>query len=143
MQTWLSSAAVQKALHVTDDGAGMHYRSNAGDLRALYKKLVAKYKMTIYSGNVDSCVPTWGSEQWTRELGEPYGVVKPWHPWYSASADPGSSSNVVAGYAISYGINNFTFVAVKGAGHEVPRYKPRFALSFISKFLSDYGADSF
>jgi len=143
MSDWLSSPAVQKALHVTDGGGGMHYKSNAGDLRALYRKLVAKYKMVIYSGNVDSCVPTWGSEQWTRALGEPFGVVKPWHPWYSASADPGSSSRVVAGYAITYGLNNFTFVTVKGAGHEVPRYKPRFALSFISKFLSDNGANSF
>ena len=60
MQEWLSSVDVQKALHVEDKGSGMHYRSNAGDLRSLYARLVAKYKIVIYSGNVDSCVPTSG-----------------------------------------------------------------------------------
>jgi len=142
MSKWLDDEEVQEALHV-QKGGRMRYDSNVGDLRELYKKLIAKYKITIYSGNVDACVPTWGSEFWTRELGEPHGVVKPWHPWYSASSDPGSSSHVIAGYAITYGLNNFTFVTIKGAGHEVPRYKPRFALSFLTKFLSGDGAAAF
>ena len=51
-------------------------------------------------------------------------------------ASPGSSRQVVAGYAITYGVNNFTFATVKGAGHEVPRYKPRFALTMLQKFLT-------
>ena len=134
MSSWLDAPSVQAALHVKKGGR-MHYDSNIGDLRPLYKKLVAKYKVLIYSGNVDSCVPTWGSEFWTRELGEPYGVQKEWHAWKSASASPGSSKGVIAGYAITYGINNFTFATVKGAGHEVPRYKPAFALTMLDKFL--------
>lgn len=134
MEKWLASKAVQAALHVTTSGK-MHYDANVGDLRPLYKKLVAKYKILIYSGNVDACVPTWGSEFWTRELGEPHGVQTAWHPWTSDAASPGSSKSVLAGYAITYGINNFTFVTVKGAGHEVPRYKPAFALTMIDKFL--------
>ena len=39
----------------------MRYDANVGDLRPLYRKLVAKYRLLIYSGNVDACVPTWGS----------------------------------------------------------------------------------
>jgi hypothetical protein len=41
-------------------------------------------------------------------------VQTAWHPWTSESASPGSSNHVVAGYAITYGVNNFTFVTVKG-----------------------------
>ena len=134
MGAWLGSPSVQSALHVKKGGR-MHYNSNIGDLRPVYEELVGKYKMLIYSGNVDSCVPTWGSEFWTRELGEPHGVQTPWHPWTSSSASPGSSKSVLAGYAITYGINNFTFVTVKGAGHEVPRYKPEFALTMLTKFI--------
>jgi len=132
MGKWLDSTAVQKALHVSS-GGGMRYKTTAGDLRPLYKKLIPKYKMLIYSGNVDACVPTWGSEQWTAELG--YSVAKEWHAWTSDSATPGSSRHVLAGYAIKYGTNDFTFATVRGAGHEVPRYKPDFALTLISKFI--------
>ena len=135
LSKWLDEPTVQAALHVNKSGK-MRYDSNIGDLRPLYRKLVAKYRVLIYSGNVDACVPTWGSEFWTRELGEPHGVVTEWHPWMSDSADPGSSRKVLAGYATTYGINNFTFATVKGAGHEVPRYKPAFALSMIERFLS-------
>ena len=78
-------------------------------------------------------MPTWGSEQWTRDLG--YDVQKEWHPWTSDSASPGSSKNVLAGYAISYKTNDFTFATVRGAGHEVPRYKPEFALTLLTKFI--------
>ena len=135
MSAWLDSPAVQTALHVNTSGR-MRYDANVGDLRPLYQTLVPKYKLLIYSGNVDACVPTWGSEFWTRELGDPHGVATPWHPWTSGSADPGSSKRVLAGYAITYGINNFTFVTVKGAGHEVPRYKPEFALTMLRKFVT-------
>ena len=115
----------------------MRYKQTCGDLRPLYAKLVQKHKILIYSGNVDACVPTWGSEFWTSELGLTYGAPsKEWHPWTSDSADPGSSKKVLAGYAVTYAVNNFTFATVKGAGHEVPRYKPQFALTLLKKFMA-------
>jgi hypothetical protein len=51
MSTWLDSPAVQAALHVNVSGT-MRYDANVGDLRSLYQRLVPKYKMLIYSGNV-------------------------------------------------------------------------------------------
>ena len=134
MDAWLDDKAVQAALHVTDDKAGMRYKQTCGDLRGLYAQLIPQYRVLIYSGNVDACVPTWGSEQWTRELG--YEVETEWHPWTSDSASPGSSRNVQGGYAVTYKTNAFTFATVKGAGHEVPRYKPEFALTMIKRFLA-------
>jgi len=113
----------------------MRYKMTAGDLRPLYAKLIPKHRILIYSGNVDACVPTWGSEQWTRALN--YSVEADWHPWTSGSAVPHSSHSVLAGYAIRYATNGFTFTTVRGAGHEVPRYKPEFALTMIKKFLAN------
>ncbi len=49
----------------------------------------------VGSGNVDACVPTWGSEVWTRELGAKLGAEPTaWHPWTSPSASPGTSKQV-------------------------------------------------
>jgi len=136
MSKWLDDASVQAALHVTSSG-GMRYKQSAGDLRPVYEKLVQKFRIMIYSGNVDACVPTWGSQFWTKELGEKLGATPTtWRSWTSTAASPGSSKRVLAGYATSWpALNNFTFVTVKGAGHEVPRYKPAFALTMIEKFV--------
>jgi hypothetical protein len=60
---WLSQPEVVKALHV-ESGAGktgMKYTwgpsSYSGDLRPMYKRLIAKYRFLIYSGDTDACVP--------------------------------------------------------------------------------------
>jgi hypothetical protein len=41
----------------------MQYKSNAGDLLPLYARLIKKYRMLIYSGDVDACIPYWGTEE--------------------------------------------------------------------------------
>ena len=58
---WLAQPDVVKALHVKADGGGMTYQKGpmeiSGDLRPLYAKLIPKYRMLIYSGDTDGCVP--------------------------------------------------------------------------------------
>ena len=131
MDKWLADPAVVAALHVKADTGRMHYRQSAGDLTALYKKLVAKYRVVIFSGDVDACVPYWGSEKFTRSIGGT--VKKTWHAWTSNSIE--DKGSVVAGYAIGY--EDFQFVTVKGAGHMVATFKPRFALTAFKKFLAN------
>jgi hypothetical protein len=43
--------------------------------------LLARYRMLIYSGDTDACVPYWGTEEWTRELG--YPVRRGWRQWHA------------------------------------------------------------
>lgn len=136
---WLSDSNVAKALHVKTTGQNsFNYTwgpaQYSGDLRPLYKKLAQKYSILIYSGDTDACVPFWGTEEWTRELGFP--VSKQWQPWHSEHMDrPGKQR---AGYVIEYeaGKNHpFWFATVQGAGHMVPTYKPHFALQLLKNFI--------
>lgn len=90
--------------------------------------------MLIYSGDVDACVPYWGTEEWTRELG--YDVKSPWHAWHSEHLNRKGLQR--AGYAIEYDTpTNFSFVTIQGSGHLVPTYKPHFALTMIKNFLQN------
>lgn len=135
---WLSQDSVVKALHVKSGVSGMHYNwgpySVSGDLRPLYKSLAQKYRILIYSGDTDACVPFVGTETWTRELG--FDVKSPWQPWMAEHMTrPGFQR---AGYRIKYstpGGGQFTFATVQGAGHMVPTYKPHFALTMLQNFL--------
>ena len=119
------------ALHVDADTGGMRYNANVGDITTLYKRLVKKYRVLIYSGDVDGCVPYWGTERFVASIGG--DPTKAWHAWRSNSAE--DKGSVVAGYATGYA--QFDFVTVKGAGHMVPTFKPRFALTMFENFLAD------
>ncbi|EGD79146.1 hypothetical protein PTSG_12946 [Salpingoeca rosetta] len=135
MGMWLSKPDVQKALHVDHQGR-QQYRRTAADLRPLYKTLAQKYRILIYSGSVDACVPYWGSEEWTRELGFP--EKEAWRPWTSPSSDE-PNQEIQAGYVTTYnaGQHNFTFLTVSGAGHLVPQHKPAQALTMFKRFLNN------
>jgi hypothetical protein len=76
LQDELIQVLVVQALHV--DGHpdnSMNYKSTVDDLRPVYKRLAMKYRMMIYSGDVDACVPYYASEDWTRELGFKVGIL--------------------------------------------------------------------
>jgi hypothetical protein len=122
LAAYLKDPAVMAALHVNKSLSGQSYHSTAGDLRPLYKTLAAKYKLVIYSGDSDLCVPYTYSSWWTEGLG--FDTAKDWHSWSSPSLH--GSGNAVGGYAIEYAVpdseNSLYFVTVKGSGHMVPQY---------------------
>ena len=94
---------------------------------------LAREQLLIYSGDTDGCIPKFGTETWVRELG--YAERTPWHPWRSPLKEGGEPRR--AGYAIAYETpTNFSLVTVQGAGHMVPTFKPRFALTMLTKFLA-------
>jgi len=134
-RAWLNTPGVAEALHVKAGKGGMRYKkgpmSFSGNLLPLYSELMKKYRMLIYSGDTDACVPTWGTIDWIDSLD--LTVVSPWKPWRSEHLD--GSAKQRAGYVKTYA-HNFTFATVQGAGHLVPTYKPHFALTMISKWLA-------
>ena len=155
MMTWLMVPEVMKALHVRLDKKATeknNLRYEGGsyppyvppayamhDYRKLYKGLAEQYRLWIYNGQDDGCIPYVGAQEWTSHLGFP--EVQPWHPWFSS--DQGGGLRVAAGYATAYGgssvhanSSGMAFVTVKGAGHEVPTYKPAAAFTMFQAFLN-------
>ena len=142
MGAWLSHPQVQAALHVSGHANNdMRYHSTVDDLRPVYKRLAQKYRLIIYSGDADACVPYYASETWTRELG--FEETAPWRPWTAGSMDAPDDDSIRAGYVITYntrtdgGVHNFTYATVAGAGHMVPTHKPPQALALLRRFLAN------
>jgi hypothetical protein len=104
MMAWLAVADVKAALHVatpkgTEQNNLDYKKGGADDLTSLYKAIANKYRLWIYNGQEDGCIPYNAMESFTSGLGFP--VTSEWHPW-SGGAEAGGS-RVAAGYATQYG----------------------------------------
>ncbi|KAJ7950923.1 Carboxypeptidase [Quillaja saponaria] len=134
-KAWLNNEEVRKAIHAEPIHVSViwelctdrvNYTHDSGSMIPYHKNLTLQgYRVLIYSGDHDMCVPYTGNEAWTRSLG--YKTVDEWRPWLTYD-------NQVSGYVQGYD-NNLTFLTIKGAGHTVPEYKPREALDFYSRWL--------
>lgn len=128
---------VREALHLpNENGAIFSFDSTGPASVVLYPELIQSHlRVLIYNGDADSCVPYIGNIEWTTSM-ETKGIVnqeKGWHPWY-ATAEKTS----VAGYATTY-TNDFSFVTIKLAGHQVPQNMPATSLNMFSRFLDGSG----
>ncbi|KAL6326873.1 hypothetical protein AAG906_012149 [Vitis piasezkii] len=82
-------------------------------------------RVWVYSGDVDGRVPVTST---LASLDKMRLTVKtPWHPWFLHGE--------VGGYTEVYK-GDLTFATVRGAGHQVPSFQPRRALSLIIHFLA-------
>jgi len=133
---YLNNDIVKSAIHVTNmpwtwqDGDWSKYTSTQTDLRPYYKTWVEQgvYRILIYYGDVDAAVSYLGGEQWTSQLGFP--VLEAWRPWTT------NGKTMMAGYVQIYqSAKNFTYLTVRGAGHEVPQYKPPQALKMFECWI--------
>jgi len=145
LSNYLNTPAVTKALHVEDARSywqqwticsnTIDYTSTARDLpRDVYPTLAANYRVLIFNGDYDACVPIIDNEIWTEGAAARQGwsVTKPWHAWLTAEQQ-------VAGYATEYSVpgnGSFAFTTVHGSGHMVPQYQPQFAHQMLTTFLS-------
>ncbi|KAD2804517.1 hypothetical protein E3N88_37894 [Mikania micrantha] len=90
------------------------------------KKLVAGgIRVWVYSGDTDGRIPVTSTRLSLRKLG--FKTLKEWSPWYSKSQ--------VGGWTIQY--DGLMFVTIRGAGHQVPTFKPKEALQLVRHFLSN------
>ncbi|RAL39439.1 hypothetical protein DM860_002972 [Cuscuta australis] len=126
---------VQKVLHAND---GLHVKdwnicndsifnawaySNESVL-PIYRKLIAAgQKILLYSGDTDGRVPVLSTRYSIAAMGLP--ITKPWAPWYYQKE--------VSGWVQEY--KGLTFATVRGAGHDVPTFKPAESLALFSSFI--------
>lgn len=82
-------------------------------------------KLMIYSGDADSVCATSGTQTWAYDLG--YPVTDKWTTW--------EVDDQVAGYVTKF--DGYSLVTVHNAGHEVPSFQPKIALSMLRRFLNN------
>ena len=157
---------VQKALNVFDEGPVstaaetgwewaecsrapfFNYTKTTKSHTALYQQhLIPEMRVTIFSGDVDACVPYLGTMRWVDDVvqnTDGIGEREPWpevgNSWTNWNVDQN-----VAGYFSTWDVtgsdHTFTFATVKGAGHMVPEVKPKSAGSLFYRFLHDLPMD--
>ncbi|TYH77825.1 hypothetical protein ES332_D04G182300v1 [Gossypium tomentosum] len=76
------------------------------------------YPWTQCSGDTDGRIPVTSTRLTLNKLG--LKINKEWTPWYTHHKQ-------VGGWTIEY--EGLTFVSIRGAGHQVPSFKPRQALT--------------
>nr|XP_043616601.1 serine carboxypeptidase-like 25 [Erigeron canadensis] len=92
----------------------------------IYRELMAAgLRIWVFSGDVDSVVPVTATRFALAQLKLKTKVA--WYPWYVKKQ--------VGGWTEVY--EGLTFATVRGAGHEVPLFKPRAALQLLVSFLKD------
>ncbi|KAK6241545.1 hypothetical protein SCA6_006934 [Theobroma cacao] len=135
-EVYLNRPDVQAALHVnvTKKSHKWTHCSNAiliwndspASMLPTIKKLAAGgIRIWVYSGDTDGRVPVTATRYALKKLG--LKTVKEWTAWYT--------SKQVGGWTIEY--DGLTFVTIRGAGHEVPSFKPKEALQLIEHFMAN------
>ncbi|KAF9683996.1 hypothetical protein SADUNF_Sadunf04G0071900 [Salix dunnii] len=90
----------------------------------IYREMLASgLRIWVFSGDVDSVVPVTATRYSLAQL--KLATKTPWRPWYVKKQ--------VGGWTEVY--EGLTFATVRGAGHEVPLFKPRAALELFKSFL--------
>ncbi|XWS32493.1 hypothetical protein CRYUN_Cryun23aG0163200 [Craigia yunnanensis] len=92
----------------------------------LLRELMANgLRVWIFSGDTDGRIPVTSTKYSINKMKLP--VKTKWHPWYL--------DGEVGGYTQVYK-GDLTFATVRGAGHQVPSFQPKRALSLIKHFLA-------
>eukprot|EP00268_Persea_americana_P069342 TRINITY_DN983_c0_g1_i3.p1 TRINITY_DN983_c0_g1~~TRINITY_DN983_c0_g1_i3.p1 ORF type:complete len:495 (-),score=94.37 TRINITY_DN983_c0_g1_i3:507-1991(-) len=127
---------VQEALHIIQEKAptkwlpcshevNINWKDTARSVLPIYKELIySGLRIWVFSGNADTVIPVTSTRYSIDALNLP--TLTPWHAWY----DDGQ----VGGWIQEY--KGLTFVTVRGAGHEVPKFRPKLALVLLKAFLS-------
>ena len=141
---YLNLPSVQQAMHVRPGTVPNGKWSDCGNVKYdfNYETELSNYlewtsttgtnlEILIYNGDADFILSHMGNSAWINE-GLHLAKQQEWTKWRG-------SDGQVAGYFEKYntsGVNPLSFLTIKGAGHMVPRDRPRHALDFFSKFLN-------
>ncbi|CAI0453809.1 unnamed protein product [Linum tenue] len=134
-ETYYNRPDVQSALHANttniqykwtscSEVLNRNWNDSETTILPIYREMIAGgLRVWVFSGDVDSVVPVTATRYSLAQLKL---VTKlPWYPWYVKKQ--------VGGWTEVY--EGLTFATVRGAGHEVPLFKPRAALQLAKSFL--------
>jgi len=139
-EQYLNTPEVQTAIHIRPntipngrwkDCGNVQYTFNYESELDNYKQWTAAgdLNILIYNGDADYILSHMGNSAWINQ-GLKLPKLKEWTPWKG-------SDGQVAGYFETYQTAGvpFSFLTVKGAGHMVPKDRPRHALDMLKQFL--------
>nr|GMD32714.1 serine carboxypeptidase-like 34 [Ipomoea batatas] len=84
------------------------------------------YPWVHCSGDTDGRVPVTSTRYCLKKLG--LNITEDWTPWYT-------DNQQVGGWTVAY--EGLMYVTIRGAGHEVPAFKPKEALQLVNHFLAN------
>jgi len=128
---------VKKALHVKMDikwdlcsfWVGYdYYKQKKGSIWVIPKLIKNNLRILIFNGDTDMVVPFNQNLEWIESL--KLDIEEPWRKWRAYG-----DKNNISGYVTKY--KGLTFCTIKGAGHEVPRWKPKESLYMLTQFLNN------
>ncbi|ELR20229.1 serine carboxypeptidase [Acanthamoeba castellanii str. Neff] len=126
---WLNAIHARVGTKWTECSRALNYTMQKQNMLVYLQEFFVKrpdLKILYYSGDVDiATVPFAYTQYCLNGLHRP--IVKRWKPWYA----PGVQA--VAGYSEVF--DRYTFVTIRGAGHEAPMYQPALAYHVFSNFL--------
>ncbi|KAL5739206.1 hypothetical protein ACOSP7_028127 [Xanthoceras sorbifolium] len=134
-ETYYNRPDVQKALHANktripykwtacSEVLNRNWNDTDVSILPIYRKMIAGgLRVWVFSGDVDSVVPVTATRYSLAQLKLTTKI--PWYPWYVKKQ--------VGGWTEVY--EGLTFATVRGAGHEVPLFKPKAALQLFKSFL--------
>ncbi|XVF88548.1 hypothetical protein PTKIN_Ptkin19aG0059300 [Pterospermum kingtungense] len=130
---YLNRSHVQKALHAKISKpwkhcnyANLSWKDAPASMLPTIKKLIAAgIRIWVFSGDNDGRIPITSTRLTLNKLG--LKTIEEWTPWFI--------DKQVGGWTIEY--EGLMFVTIRGAGHEVPTFKPMEALQLVSHFLAN------
>lgn len=136
-EVYLNRPDVQKALHANvtkmsypwthcSDVISKWKDAPASMLPTMKKLIAGGIRIWVFSGDTDGRIPVTSTRLTLNKLG--LKTIKDWTPWYT-------NNNQVGGWTIEY--EGLMFVTIRGAGHQVPTFKPKPALQVLRHFLAD------
>ncbi|KAH7858680.1 hypothetical protein Vadar_026648 [Vaccinium darrowii] len=136
-EVYLNRPDVQEALHANvtkisypwthcSDNITFWNDAPASILPVVKKLASGGLRIWVFSGDTDGRIPVTATRYTLKKLG--LKITEDWSPWYTRH-------HQVGGWTVKY--DGLTFVTIRGAGHQVPTFKPRQALQLISHFLTN------
>lgn len=136
-EAYFNRKDVQEALHA--NVTGIHYNwthcsdvlhnwhdSPSSVLPVIRKLINGGIRVWVYSGDTDGRIPVTATRLTLNKLG--LKTKQEWKPWYNFNKQ-------VGGWTIEY--EGLMFVTIRGAGHQVPTFTPKQALTLVSHFLTN------
>jgi len=135
LTNYLNRKDVQQAIgarstrwSVCSDKESLLYGRSGANMNDYYNKFFDQkpsLSILIYSGDVDiKTVPFGITQPCLAQLNR--SMTSNWQPWYV--------NGWTAGYVQTF--DTYTYVTIKGSGHEAPQYQPLSALNMFRRFLT-------